>query len=129
MSERTFRIVQGVYLLCALFFEVDAMIYAFIAVFLFEAATNWRIPILVSRLRYGAVAKTSSQTGATSSSRFNFEAERMLRITVDVLLWVSFILYPEQLWFVPWFIAVMLLLAGITKICPMVIFYRYCGFR
>lgn len=128
MSERTFRIIQGVYLLVALFFEIDVMIYAFIAVFLFEAVTNWRVPIIVSRLRYGP-SKAKPVSANTNSPRISFEAERMLRITVAALLGVSFILYPEMLWFVPWFVAVMLLLAGITKICPMVIFYRFCGFR
>lgn len=128
MSERTFRLIQGIYLLTALFFEIDMMIYVFIGVFLFEAITNWRVPLIVSRLRYGSdavKARAENQKG----SRFNFEAERMLRITVDVLLVISFVLYPELLWFVPWFVAVMLLLAGITKICPMVLFYRSFGFR
>jgi hypothetical protein len=104
------------------------MIYAFIAVFLFEALTNWRVPIIVSRLRYGANA-AGSKPVAPNSPRFGFEAERMLRITVAALLGVSFIMYPNILWFVPWFVAVMLSLAGITAICPMVIFYRFCGFR
>lgn len=128
MSERTFRLFQGIYLLVALFLEIDMMIYIFIGVFLFEAATNWRVPILVSRLRYGAKA-AGAHPAKPDGSRFGFEAERMLRITVALLLWVSFIMFPELLWFVPWFVAVMLLLAGITKICPMVIFYRFCGFR
>jgi len=128
MSERTFRLFQGIYLLVALFFQIDMMIYIFIGVFLFEAATNWRVPIIISRLRYGAKA-AGAHPANPDSSRFGFEAERMLRITVALLLWVSFIMFPELLWFVPWFVAIMLLLAGITKICPMVIFYRFCGFR
>jgi archaellum biogenesis protein FlaJ (TadC family) len=128
MSERAFRFIQGIYLLIALFFEIDMMIYVFIGVFLFEALTNWRVPIIVSRLRYGADA-LKAQRESQKTPRFSFEAERMLRITVVALLVISFILYPELLWFLPWFVAVMLLLAGITKICPMVLFYRYFGFR
>ncbi len=128
MSERTFRIIQGVYLLAALFLEIDMMMYIFIGVFLFEAVTNWRIPILVSRLRYGTSAK-ASQAVMLKSTRFGFEAERMLRVAVAILLYISAILYPDILWVFPWFIAVMLALAGITKICPMVLFFRYCGFR
>lgn len=126
MSERSFRVIQGVYLLIALFFEIDVMVYIFIGVFLFEAITNWRVPTIVSRLRYGKVA-VSEQSEHTT--KFSFEAERMLRLTVSALLLVSFVLYAELLWFLPWFVAVMLLLAGITKICPMVLFFRYFGYR
>ena len=128
MSERSFRIIQGVYLLIALFFEIDVMIYVFLAVFMFEAVTNWRVPKVVSRMRYGPAA-VGADNPMVSTVRFSFEAERMLRIMVDALLVLSYLLYSEILWFVPWFIAVMLLLAGITKICPMVLFFRYFGFR
>jgi hypothetical protein len=128
MSERDFRLIQGIYLLIALFFEIDMMIYVFIAVFLLEAVTNWRVPKLVSQMRFGRAA-VATQNAGEASARYKFEAERMLRITVDFLLVLSFVLYPELLWFLPWFVAVMLLLAGITKICPMVLFFRYLGFR
>jgi uncharacterized protein YqhQ len=84
--------------------------------------------MMVSRLRYGK-RENENKVTETKTSKFNFEAERMLRVVVIALLVVSFILYPELLWFVPWFIGVMLLLAGITKICPMVIFFHYLGFR
>lgn len=126
MSERDFRIIQGIYLLIALYLKNEMMIYIFLGVFLFEAITNWRVPMIVSRLRHGP-AKVQSEN--QKPARFNFEAERMLRVTVAILLVVSFILYPELLWFLPWFVAMMLLLAGITKICPMVLFYRFLGFR
>jgi len=127
VSERTFRIVQGVYLLFALFLEIDIMIYIFIAVFLFEAVSNWRIPMMVTKLRFGS-STVSAENVMVRQPRFNFEAERMLRITVDIFL-IGFVLYPEVLWFMPWFLAVMLLIAGITKMCPMVLFFRYFGFR
>ena len=126
MSERSFRFIQGIYLLIALYYKVDMMIYVFIGVFLFEALTNWRVPMIVSRLRSGAKAGNNQ---STSGAKFNFEAERMLRLTVVTLLVVSYILFSHQLWFLPWFIAVMLLLAGISSICPMVMFYRALGFR
>lgn len=126
MSERNFRFIQGVYLLIALYLKLDMMIYIFIGVFLFEAITNFRVPTMVSRLRYGAKTTNSNMP---SSSKFHFEAERMLRLTVVTFLVVSYILYPQQLWFVPWFVATMLLLAGISSICPMVMFYRALGFR
>jgi len=125
MSERTFRIVQGAYLLIALFLEIEMMIYIFLGVFLFEAISNWRIPILISRLRYGQEVVDGQGENVTRSK---VESERMFRITIDLFLF-SYVIYPEALWFMPWFLAVMLLLAGITKICPIILFFRYLGFR
>lgn len=125
MSERTFRIVQGVYLLIALFLEIEMMIYIFIGVFLFEAISNWRIPMLVSRVRFGPAVLTEQ---GEATPRFNIESERMFRITINLFL-LGYVIYPEALWFMPWFLAVMLFLAGITKICPIVLFFRYFGFR
>jgi hypothetical protein len=132
MSERIFRLIQGIYLLIALYLDLDIMIYIFMGVFLFEAISNWRVPTLVSRLRYGpeAVAISNAEMSTMSiKTHYKFEAERMLRLTVTFLLVLTFVLFPEPMWFFPWFIAVMLLSAGITNICPMVMFYRYLGFR
>jgi hypothetical protein len=132
MSERIFRLIQGIYLLTALYFDLDILIYIFMGVFLFEAITNWRVPTVVSRLRYGSSAVASASEDMSTErikGHYSFEAERMLRITVAFLLVLTFILYPEPMWFFPWFIAAMLLSAGITNICPMVMFYRFLGFR
>jgi len=132
MSERFFRLIQGIYLLTALYFHLDVMIYIFMGVFIFEAVTNWRIPILVSQMRYGnqiTAGATAEMSTMQIQTHYSFEAERMLRITVTFLLMFSFVIYREPLWFVPWFVSMMLLSAGITNICPMVMFYRYLGFR
>ncbi len=132
MSERFFRLLQGIYLLAALYFEQDLLIYIFIGVFLFEAISNWRIPTLITRLRYGANAGSRFSDDLLSehtAALYSFEAERMLRITVAFLLVLTFIVFREPMWFFPWFIAVMLLSAGITNMCPMVMFYRYTGFK
>ena len=79
MSERTFRLIQGIYLLIALFLEIDVMIYAFMGVFAFEALTNWRIPGLVTRMRFGS---DYAKTVDAATGRFSFEAERMLTFIV-----------------------------------------------
>lgn len=130
MSERFFRLIQGIYLLTALYLDLDILIYIFMGVFLFEAATNWRVPTIVSRIRYGKNAAARAEMSTMPiKTHFRFEAERMLRLTVAFLLIFTFIVYPEPMWFFPWFIGMMLLSAGITNICPMVMFYRYLGFR
>ena len=130
MSERFFRLIQGIYLLIALYFDLDIMIYIFMGVFLFEAVTNWRIPILISRIRYGSRAAARAEMSTMHiDTHYQFEAERMLRLTVIFLLLFTFVVYPEPMWFFPWFVALMLTSAGITNICPMVMFYRFMGFR
>jgi hypothetical protein len=50
-------------------------------------------------------------------------------VIVAAMLVVSYVVYRDQAWFFPWFIGSMLLLAGITNICPMVMALRWSGFR
>jgi hypothetical protein len=126
MSERFFRIVQGVVLMVALYFDLNYVVYAYIGIILFEGISNWRIPIIFSRIRYGS---NTIAVDSDSTSSYNFEAERVLRLIVAIFVILSFVLYNELLWFFPWFIAIMLLSAGITNICPMFLFLRWMGFR
>ena len=138
MSERSFRLIQGLYILFALYFEQDVLILAYLVVIAFEGLTNWRIPLIVNRLRYGKLAMATpaplSTTGLPEPHdhahyKFNFEAERLLRLAVFLLLMFTVLIFPEPGWFLPWFIGAMLLMAGITNICPMVMLFRYLGFR
>jgi hypothetical protein len=143
MSERTFRIIQGLYILLALYFELDALIWAYLAVIAIEGITNWRIPRLINRLRSANLVTTTGsasldeiaqsaadiQAVKTTHSAFNFEAERLLRVVVFVLLIFTVLIFPEPGWFFPWFIGAMLFMAGVTNICPMVLLFRYLGFR
>ncbi len=58
-----------------------------------------------------------------------FEAERAMRLVVALILILPLFFSVEALWIIPWFVASMLLLAGLTNICPMVMFFRWLGFR
>jgi hypothetical protein len=127
MSERLFRIILGLSLLVFLAMDMPVLVYGYMGLVLFEGATNWRIPILVSKARYGN--NYMSAVNACSGVRMNFEAERVLRILIAVFLALSYVLFNEVLWFFPWFIGVMLLLAGLTNICPMVMTLRWIGFK
>jgi hypothetical protein len=102
-------------------------IAVYTAVILFEFVTNWRVPIMVSRLRFGD-AKYAGPA-FVGKSRFDFEAERALRFVVAVFIGVSVWLVGDALWFFPWFVAFMLLAAGLTNICPMVMALRWIGFK
>lgn len=127
MSERVFRIIQGLYILIALYFGNELMIYVYLGIIGFEAMTNWRIPALLSRLRYGQTAVQDPYIN--QKFKFKFEPERLLRVVVLLFLVVTFVLSPESDGFFPWFIGAMLLMAGVSSICPMVMFFRFLGFR
>jgi hypothetical protein len=127
MTERTFRILLGSVLILLLYVGRSEWIAAYMVIILFEFATNWRVPIVVSRLRFGD-AKYAGPTFA-GNSRFEFEAERALRFVVAVFIGASVWLIGDPLWFFPWFVAFMLLAAGLTNICPMVMALRWIGFK
>lgn len=130
MTERTFRIILGAVLLAALYFELPMVIYGYITVLLFEGITNWRIPILVSRLSGGDhQANPECTISPGDNARINFEAERALRLAVAGFLIVSFVVFGKELWFFPWFIGFALFGAGLSGICPMVMGFRWLGFR
>ena len=128
MTERAYRLVIGISMIMFLRFQWNYAMYLLMILLLIEALSNWRVPILISRLRYpkGDIKVTE---GENSHCTINYEAERMLRWVVFILIGLSSFVYASQLWFFPWFIGLMLLLAGITGICPMVMFFRHVGFR
>jgi len=127
MTERAYRIILGVALLVLLFLKQNVLIHALIGLLIFEGVTNLRIPILVSRLRFGAAGHPNLLS--SECSKIPFDAERALRLIVAIFLLVSFVYFNAALWFFPWFIGAMLLNAGITNICPMVMGLRWFGLR
>ncbi len=48
---------------------------------------------------------------------------------VAAFLVVSYIVFNKELWFFPWFIGFALFGAGLSGICPMVMGFRWVGFR
>jgi hypothetical protein len=102
MSERVFRIILGSILLAALYFDLRLVIYGFIIVILFEGITNWRVPLLVSRLP-GAPGGVNSVCTLSPGdrARVNFEAERALRLAVAAFLIISYLVFSKELWFFP----------------------------
>jgi hypothetical protein len=128
MSERVFRLILGSSLILLLFLQNETLIYCYIGLLLFEGITNWRIPVIISRLRYGEFHDVTS-SGDSQCRSIPFDAERALRFVVAILLIVTYVLFPEQVWFFPWFIGFMLFMAGLTNICPMVMSLRWLGLR
>lgn len=128
MTERAYRVILGAVLLGLLFLKWELAIYAYIGLLIFEGISNLRIPVLVSRLRFGSQYSPDSQL-SHGSGNIPFDAERALRLIVASFLILSFVLFNHELWFFPWFVGAMLFNAGITNICPMVMGLRWAGFR
>lgn len=136
VGERHFRIIVGIALLISLYFEIEAALWGVAALLLFEGVSNWRIPVLVSRLRYGVSepitqAMDMSLVAASpppAPPRSALEAERIQRFLAAALLILSTWAYPAQLWIVPWFLAFFLVAAGLSGICPTVVVLRKLGF-
>lgn len=134
MSERLFRLVLGAMLFIALtssaLLESQIPVYIVLAIIIFEAATNWRIPIIVTRMRYGKNYKQYLQSPPPNNRIFGkIEAERFLRIAVFGFVCLPYAISIDYIEFIPWFVATALVLAGVTNICPMVMFLRFIGMR
>ena len=127
MTERWYRLLQGMYLLVALYIENHAMIYTFMIVLTLEALTNIRLTMLLPSVSSSKEVCEDRQNEKCFT--FSIDSERLLRLIVVLFLLFSYVLFPEPIWFFPWFVAAMLLLAGITNICPMVMMFQYLGFR
>ncbi|MCK9419024.1 MAG: DUF2892 domain-containing protein [Nitrospirae bacterium] len=128
MTERFFRLILGSTLILFLFMRWDYAVYGYIGFELFEGITNWRVPLLVSRLRYGSTSVRLSGTESFATTR-GFDAERALRLVVAGFLIISYVLFRDALWFFPWFLGFALIMAGISGICPMAMFLKKIGFK
>ncbi|MHB8746802.1 MAG: hypothetical protein ACYC7I_09810 [Gammaproteobacteria bacterium] len=132
MTERLFRLLTGSCIIMALYFDLRNLMVGLIALLLFEGLTNWRVPLLISRLRYGAgTAMARDETPWPVQARFNigFDAERAWRFTVAVLLFFTYLLFYPQAWFMPWFMGFAIFGAGLSGICPMLISLKLIGFK
>jgi hypothetical protein len=131
MSDRTYRLLFGLALLIALYFQFHQIVYGLIFVALVEGLTNLRVPVAAARLRGSLGAQVPMQenlTVAPGCCRFSFEAERILRLLMAGVLFLSFALWPAQLWFIPWFIGFALFGAGVSGVCPSLSLLKWLGF-
>ena len=130
MSNRIYRLIFGITLLLALYFDQHTVLYALIALALTESVTNIRIPVVLSRIRYGNDGDISEGSlGIPFKARTNFEAERGWRMSVCVMLVVSLFAYPQVLWFFPWFMGFAILGAGISGVCPVFLALKWAGLK
>lgn len=109
-----------------LFLKLNYLVYGYIGLLYFEGITNLRITRLVTMARFG---KNAVQEISDGPCKMNFEAERMFRILIASMLVATFVAFPEQTWFFPWFLGFMVAVAGVTNLCPMIIVLKSIGFK
>lgn len=127
MTERTYRFVLGAVLTLLLYFHIEPLQYVYVGVLFWEAFTGFRVPMMVSRWRYGANYHDTQRDPATF--RFVFEAERGMRVVFAVVMIAAFFVIPTDYWYISWLVAIMLFLSGLVNFCPMVTMLRWIGFR
>ena len=137
MTERTFRVFLGAGLFLLLYISAMTgrtdLIFFYIGLLVFEGVTNWRLPRILTVLKnkFYLTVPPRHESVQQDSLRVSipFEAERAMRLVIAMILVLPLFIDVYILWIVPWFVASMLLLAGVTNICPMVMFFRWLGFK
>ncbi len=129
MSNRLYRLIVGLILLTGLYFDLPGLIYALIAVVLFEGVTNLRIPALVSRIRGTAGDPAEGTLGLPLHQRFNFDAERAWRLVLGSVLILVYVIFFDAVWYLAWFMGIAILGAGLSGVCPLFISLKWLGFR
>lgn len=127
MTERTYRFVLGAALTLLLYFHIESLQYVYVGVLLWEALTGFRVPLMVSRWRYGPDYNDALRN--SSAYRFKFEAERGMRLVFTLVIVAAFFVIPPDYWFISWLVAIALFLSGLVNYCPMVMMLRWIGFR
>ncbi len=131
MSERVYLFLVGAIILFVLYFELDKVIFGLCLWLAFEGITNYRLTLLIQRLRNATVAP--GLTVFKTRQRFSFDAFRAWRLMVALFLGGSMVLLKgysvEVLWFLPWFMGFAIMGAGVSGVCPMLLLLRWVGFR
>ncbi len=131
MNERLFLFFVGTYILMSLYFCLDNMIYLLCFWLFFEGLTDIRLTNLSQKLIKRRLP--SGLTTFQATLRFDFDAFRAWRLLVAIVLGGSFFLLHEYdieiLWFFPWFMGFAIMGAGVSSVCPTLLFVRWLGFK
>lgn len=130
MTNRMYRLIFGLTLLLALYFELKHVMWAVIGIAFFEGLTNLRIPKLVNGLLNNNIGNCGEGSlGIKFKESVGFEAERAWRLLVALMLFVTYVLFYEQVWFFPWFMGFAIIGAGVSGVCPMFLMFKWFGFK
>jgi len=131
MSDRAYLFLTGLYILIAMYMDVDMMIYALVIIMFLEGVTGFTLTRFSQKLRN--VQLQTDLLIYENKSRFNFEAMRALRVSFAIAMTAAYIAVHEYdvevLWFLPWFFGFALLGAGVSGVCPVFLAMRWMGFK
>jgi hypothetical protein len=126
MTNRTYRLIFGAIMLVALYFNLQYLVYFLIFMMIFEGVTSLSVPRIIKKLRG---ISPDIDINAQSNCKINIEAERVWRLAIGITFLISYILYPVQLWVLPWFLAFVIFGAGASDVCPGLLFMKKIGFK
>ncbi len=128
MTEPRYRILFALILLISLYYHWQFLIYLQILVLIIEAYTNRFIAERYDSWRQQTTVKRQIEV-TQHTIRIDFEADRITRFAIAVLLLISVGLFPQALWFLPWFIGFNIALAGLFNYCPTTMLFQKLGLR
>jgi hypothetical protein len=102
--------------------------YFLIGMLFFEGITGLRVPLLLCKLTGGRMADCNPAPGQRAT-RFNFEAERSWRLMMGLMLLVTYVLFYDKMWFIPWFLGFAIFGAGASGVCPGLYCFKWAGCR
>ncbi len=133
MNERSYRFIIGFMLwgilIYSAYFETLLPIYILTGFLIFESITNLSLTRLTNKASDGKNFETYSEEKCQHKIMNKLDSERVLRFIIALFVLIPLTFYQQYLWFLPWFTAGMLIMAGITNICPMAMFLKWSGMR
>ncbi len=132
MSERNYRLLLGLAILVMSYFDLRTGMVALVALLIVEGVSNWRIPLLLGRLRHASEPACGADALPWRIRPLHvipFEAQRALRLVIAGMLGLTALALPGPLWFFPWFMGFALMGSALSGVCPMLIGLRKLGFR
>ncbi len=131
MTERTYLLLVGIYILVALYLDNNYMIYGLAVYLVAEGVSGIRLTNLMQKARH--VSLSYGLVDFDSKARFAIDGLSAWRVLVAVMLVAVYVLSHEYdidvLWFFPWFMGFAILGAGASGICPVLLALRWAGFK
>jgi hypothetical protein len=127
MTDRNYRLLFGLAILVALYFDLTYLMYGLIGLTLVEGITNWRLPLLASRLTHKPGADVLPME--PFDFKWPLHEERAWRLMVAFMLLLTAVIFNDVAWFLPWFMGFAIFGAGVSGVCPMLLGVRYAGCR
>ena len=132
MTDRFYRLLTGALILAGLYFDLHQLMIGLIGLMIFEGVTGFRLPHLLAYLGIGKAPQPGSvrvMCGSTAAFDIGIDAERAWRLVVAGMLILTYVMFFEALWFFPWFMGFAIFGAGLSGICPVLIFLQLLGFK